>query len=148
VSGPSDPATRRSAQALAWARHELAERLTIEYTRQPKLSERLTVSKLSWEHCVRLNRYLEFFGKVCSVLYVAFVGTVVIGLDWKKVVESTFNSGEPVKGAIVLAIILPTLAFVALHSMIGWGRWRLQRELWRRDVAQLMGEAGNTPRNR
>ncbi len=48
------------------------------------------------------------------------------------------------RGAIVLAIVLPTLLFVALHSMIGWGRWRLQRELWRRDVAQLT-DSGSAP---
>ena len=103
------------------------------------MTERYTVSKLSWDNCVRLNRYLEFFGKLTTAIYFAFVATVVFGVDWKGVVESTFNSGQPVRGAIVLAVVLPTLLFVALHSMIGWGRWRLQRELWRRDVAHING---------
>jgi hypothetical protein len=47
------------------------------------------------------------------------------------------NSGRPVQGALALAIVIPTLVFVAARSLIGFGRWRLQRELWRRDVARL-----------
>lgn len=128
------------ARAKARVRAELAERLTVEYTRRPTLTERYTVSKLSWEWCVRINRWLEFFGKLTTGIYFAFVATVLFGVDWKSLVESTFNSGAPVKGAIVLAVVLPTLLFVALHSMIGWGRWRLQRELWRRDVAHITGD--------
>jgi hypothetical protein len=34
-------------------------------------------------------------------------------------------------------IILPTLAFLVARSAIGFARWRLQRELWRRDVERL-----------
>ncbi len=40
---------------------------------------------------------------------------------------------------IVLVIIVPTLLFVAARSAIGFARWRLQRELWRRDVERLAG---------
>ena len=116
---------------------ELALRLTIERTRRATMIERYTVSRFSWATLVRLNRYLEFFGKLTTGLYVAFVATLVFGVNWKDLVESTFNSGAPVKGAIVLALVLPTLLFVALRSMVGYGRWRLQRELWRRDVAAL-----------
>jgi hypothetical protein len=36
-----------------------------------------------------------------------------------------------------LTLVLPTLAFFLLHSTIGFLRWRLQRELWRRDVERL-----------
>ena len=97
--------------------------------------------RLSWNSVVRLNRYLEFFGKITTVIYAAFIATVVFGVDWRSLVTSTFNDGRPVKGAIVLAIVLPTLIFVALHSILGYGRWRLQRELWRRDVAQMSGGA-------
>lgn len=122
---------------------ELALRLTIERTRRATLVERYTVSRFSWATLVRLNRYLEFFGKLTTGVYVAFVITVVFGVDWKDLVENTFNSGAPVKGAIVLALVLPTLLFVALRSMVGYGRWRLQRELWRRDVAQLERAAGD-----
>jgi hypothetical protein len=68
---------------------------------------------------------------------VAFVASVVLGVDWKGVVEGAVNSGKPVKGAVVLAIIVPTLLFVAARSLIGFARWRLQRELWRPDVARL-----------
>lgn len=134
----STPApTSRRARALARVRAELADRLSPERTRRATLTERFTVSRLSWSACVRLNRYLEFFGRVTTVIYAAFIVTVVFGVDWKHLVETTFNSGAPVRGAIALVIILVTLFFVALHSMIGWGRWRLQRELWRRDVAAL-----------
>ncbi len=59
--------------------------------------------------------------------------------------EGAFNSGRPVRGALVLVVILPTLAFVAARSMIGFGRWRLQRELWRRDVERLSGEEAPGP---
>jgi hypothetical protein len=47
------------------------------------------------------------------------------------------DSGKPVEGAIALAIIVPTLLFVAARSLLGFARWRIQRELWRRDVARL-----------
>ncbi len=103
--------------------------------------ERWTVERLRWTTVVRLNRYLEFFGKLTTVLYFAFVATVVLGVDWKDVVEGAFNSGAPIREAVALVILLPTLAFVALHSAIGYGRWKLQRELWRRDVDEL--EASN-----
>jgi len=123
---------------------KISARLSPEHTRAATLSERLTVSKLSWEWIVRLNRYLEFFGKVTTVVYVGFVASVIFGVDWKDVVAHTFNSGAPVKGAVTLAFVLPTLLFVALHSLIGYGRWRLQRELWRRDVERLSELADQT----
>ena len=50
------------------------------------------------------------------------------------------NSGRPVEGALVLAVVLPTLIFRVARSAIGFARWRLQRELWRRHVERL--EAG------
>jgi hypothetical protein len=53
------------------------------------------------------------------------------------VVDDTLNSGDPIEGALVLAIVLPTLIFLAARSMLGVARWRLQRELWRRDVERL-----------
>lgn len=143
ATGP-DTHNSRGARAVARVRAELAQRLTPERTRRATLTERYTVSRLPWDWCVRLNRYLEFFGRVTTVLYCAFIATVVFGVDWRDMVESTFNSGDPVRGAFVLVIVLPTLLFVALHSMFGWGRWRLQRELWRRDVAAL--QAGEQPR--
>ena len=105
--------------------------------------ERQTVCRLSWSQIVHLNRWLEFIGRLTTVVYSIFVATLVIGVDWKHGVQDTFNAGEPVKGVLALVIVLPTLLFVALHSLTGYGRWRLQREMWRRDVAQMsqgMGE--------
>ena len=112
---------------------------------QAELAERLTVSRLRWETIVRLNRYLEFFGRLTTLFYVAFALTVVFGVDWRDFVRETLNSGEPIRGALILVLVLPTLAFVAAHSFFGWGRWRLQRELWRREVAALSGERTDSP---
>ena len=110
-----------------------------EWTRHPTWVESRTVSRLSWTWLVRLNRYLEITGRVATLAYVAFFATLALGVDWKHVVEAGMNSGKPIRGALVLVIVLPTLLFVALHSLTGYGRWRLQRELWRRDVARLEG---------
>jgi hypothetical protein len=44
-----------------------------------------------------------------------------------------------------LAIVLPTLLFLAARSMLGFARWRLQRELWRRDVERLTSARGREP---
>jgi hypothetical protein len=141
-----EPASRtRRARITAKVRSELASRLSPERTRRATLIERWTVVRLSWGSVVRLNRYLEFFGRITTVFYVAFIATIVFGVDWKGVVTSTFNDGRPLRGAIILAVVLPTLIFVALHSLFGYGRWRLQRELWRRDVEQLSkAKAGET----
>jgi hypothetical protein len=33
--------------------------------------------------------------------------------------------------------VLVTLIFILARSLLGWLRWKLQRELWRRDVERL-----------
>lgn len=116
-------------------------RLTPERTRSPTLFERLTVRRLDDEWILRLHPWLELAGKATTVLYCGFIASLVLGADWKDTVESTLNGGRPVKAAIVLAIVIPTLAFIAARSLIGWLRWRLQRELWRRDVERLTAAA-------
>jgi hypothetical protein len=68
-----------------------------------------------------------------------FVASVVLGVECKEVVEDAVNSGKPVKGAFVLGILVPTLVFLAARSLVGFSRWRLQRELWRREVQRLGG---------
>jgi hypothetical protein len=68
---------------------------------------------------------------------VVFLGTAVLGVDWKNAVEETVNSGKPVEAAIALVLVVGTLAFVAIRSLIGFARWRIQRELWRRDVERM-----------
>jgi hypothetical protein len=115
----------------------LAARLSPEHTRRATRVERLTVQRLSWDWIVRLHRYLEFFGKVATVVWVSFIVSLVAGFDWKQVVQEAVNSGRPIEGALALAILVPTLVFLAARSMLGYGRWRLQRELWRRDVERL-----------
>ena len=55
------------------------------------------------------------------------------------------NSGKPIEGAFALAILVPTLVFLAARSMLGYGRWRLQRELWRRYVERLTAAQEHEP---
>jgi hypothetical protein len=126
-------------------RAALAERLSPERTRRATLFERLTVRRLHEDLLVRLNRYLELAGKMATAVWVAFLLTVLLGVDWKDTVEDAVNSGKPVKAAVVLAVAVPTLAFVAVRSLVGFARWRLQRELWRRDVEGL-GQSAPTAR--
>jgi hypothetical protein len=122
---------------FASLRERLARRLSPERTRAPTWIERQTVRRLDWDRIVGLNRFLEVAGRIATVLWVAFVATVVLGVDWKGVVEDLANDGRPVRAAVALVLIVPTLLFVAARSLIGFARWRLQRELWRRDVERL-----------
>ncbi len=118
-------------------RAALAGRLSPERTRRATLIERLTVRRMGWEQLVRLNRYLEFAGKLATALWVLFLVTAVLGVDWKAAVENTHNSGKPVRAALVVAVAAATFVIVAVRSLIGFARWRIQRELWRRDVERL-----------
>jgi hypothetical protein len=133
---PQQPMANRLRRRVAAA---IAARVSPERTRRPTLFERMTVQRLSWNSVVRLNRYLELTGKVATGIWVGFIASLVFGVDWKDVVEGAINSGEPLENALVLAIALPTLVFLAARSLIGFARWRLQRELWRRDVQRLGG---------
>jgi len=121
-------------------RAKIAARFSPEATRRPTLFERVTVERLPWDLLVRLNRHLALGGKLATAVWVAFMASLVVGIDWKRSIEEAVNSGKPVKGAIVLAIAVPTLLFVAARSLTGFARWRLQRELWRRDVARVEHE--------
>jgi hypothetical protein len=112
-------------------------RLSPEHTRRATLLERLTVQRLSWDVLVRLHRYLELVGKLATAIWVGFIGSVLLGVNWKFIVEDVFNSGAPIKDAVVLAILLPTLVFLVARSAVGFARWRVQRELWRRDVRRI-----------
>ena len=118
----------------------LVARISPERTRRATLLERLTVRRFSWDLVVRCNRYLELLGKLATGIWCGFLVSLVLGFDWKQIIREALNSGRPVEGAFVLAVLLPTLLFLAARSLIGFARWRLQRELWRRDVERL--EAG------
>jgi hypothetical protein len=115
----------------------LASRLSPEHTRRATLLERMTVRRLSWDHVVLLNRWLALVGKVATCVWVGFVASAVLGFDWKRVVDEALNSGRPIEGAFAIVILVPTLVFLVARSAIGFWRWRLQRELWRRDVERL-----------
>ena len=117
----------------------IASRVSPERTRRATLFERLTVQRLPWDTVVRLNRYLEVTGKLATAIWVAFIGSVVFGVEWKDIVEDAVNSGRPLENALLFAVGVPTAVFLLTRSMIGFARWRLQRELWRRDVERLSG---------
>lgn len=72
----------------------------------------MTVQRLPWDTVVRLNRYLEVTGKVATAIWVAFIGTVVFGVEWRDVVEDTVNSGKPLENALLSAVGLPTAVFL------------------------------------
>jgi hypothetical protein len=126
-----------AAQLRARLEAAVGARLSPERTRRATLLERLTVQGLGWDQLVRLHRYIELLGKLATVVWVGFIASLVLGFDWKGTVNDTLNSGDPIAGALLLAIAVPTLVFVAARSMLGFARRRLQRELWRRDVARL-----------
>jgi hypothetical protein len=44
------------------------------------------------------------------------VASVVLGVNWKQIVERAINSGRPVAGALTVAIVVPTLLFVAARG--------------------------------
>ena len=111
--------------------------LSPEHTRRATLFERLTVERLSWDALVRIHRYLELIGKLATGAWCAFVASIVLGVDWKPRVEDVFNSGTPIAEALLLAILVPTLVFLLARSAVGFLRWRVQRELWRRDVQRI-----------
>ena len=124
-----------------------AKRLSPERTRRATWFERLTVGRLSWDAITRLNRWLELLGRIATFVWGALIASIVLGIDVKELVEDAVNSGRPLQGVVIIAVIVPTLAFFVLHSVIGFLRWRLQRELWRRDVARL-DDTGADPRSR
>ena len=133
---PTGEKTTRRARLAARVRQEIAS-ISPERTRRASWFERHTVARLNQATLERANRWLEAVGRLTTVIYAVFIVTLVFGVDWKDAVQHLFNEGKPVKGAIALVVVLPTLIFVALHSITGYGRWRVQRELWRRDVAQM-----------
>jgi hypothetical protein len=134
--------SRRARRRVSVA---LAERLSPERTRRATLLERLTVRRLSWDRVVQLNRWLGFTGKVATAIWVGFIASIVLGLDWEDVVRDVLSSGTPIQHALVLALLVPTLVFLAARSLLGFWRWRLQRELWRRDVERLARRSRDVP---
>jgi hypothetical protein len=131
-----EPVPRRT-RLRAGIESVFAERLSPERTCRATLFERLTVGRLDWETVARLNRWLELLGRIATVVWVGLIAIIALGVDVKDWVEELINSGEPLQDVVIVALIVPTLAFFLLHSTIGFLRWRLQRELWRRDVERL-----------
>lgn len=131
-----EPAPRRT-RLRAGIESAFAQRLSPERTRRATIFERHTVGQLDWDTVARLNRWLELLGRIATVVWAGLIAIIVLGVDVKDWVEELINSGEPLQDVVIVALIVPTLAFFLLHSTIGFLRWRLQRELWRRDVDRL-----------
>jgi hypothetical protein len=123
----------------ARAKSVIEAKLSPEGTRQPTLFEQLTVRRVSWDLLVRLNKWFSALGKLATTLYCAVIAALVIGIDIRPAVQDLLNSGKPIEHVFVLALLFPTIAFLLLRSLLGWGRWKVQRELWRRDVERLGG---------
>ncbi len=117
----------------------LEARLSPEGTRRPTLFERMTVRRMPWAMLVRCNAWLSALGKLATTIYCAVIASFVIGLDVRPAVQQALNSGKPIEHVFVLVILLPTLVFLLARSLLGWLRWKVQRELWRRDVERLGG---------
>jgi hypothetical protein len=133
----AQPQPTRRQRLRAGIETVFAEVLSPERTRRATWFERQTVGRLEWDTVARLNRWLELLGRIATVVWVAIVATIVLGVNLRDEVESVLNSGRPLKYVAILTLILPTVIFFLLHSVIGFLRWRLQRELWRRDVERL-----------
>jgi hypothetical protein len=129
----------RARLGAAFAAH-----LSPERTRRATLFERLTVQRLPWDALVRIHRYLELVGKLATGVWIGFVASVVLGVNWQLVVADIFNSGARITDALALTLVLGTGVFLLARSTLGFLRWRVQRELWRRDVERF-GSAGITP---
>jgi len=123
----------------ARARTVIEAKLSPEGTRRATLFEQLTVRRLSWELLVRLNRWLSVLGKLATTVYCGVIAAIVIGVDIRPTLQDALNSGKAIEHVFVLAIVIPTVIFLLARSMIGWMRWKVQRELWRRDVERLGG---------
>jgi hypothetical protein len=119
------------------ARTAIAEKLSPEGTRRPTLFERYTVQRLPWRWLVRLNRWFAVLGKTATFVYCTVIAAFVVGLDPREVVRAAVNSGKPLEHVVALSVVLVTLIFILARSLLGWLRWKLQRELWRRDVERL-----------
>jgi len=131
---------RGERRGLARSYMALSRRLTPERTRRATFFERLTVSRLKWQTLVRLNGLLELSGRIATGLLVAFAISAFAGVDWRRAAESTLNSGRAIEEVLALIIVIPVLTFIALRSLIGFARRRVQRELWRRDVASCRSD--------
>ena len=114
-------------------------KLSPEGTRRATLFERMTVRRLPWMWLVKLNAWLSALGKLATTLYCMVIAAFVIGVDVRPTVQDALNSGKPIEHVFVLVILIPTVIFLLARSLIGFGRWKLQRELWRRDVERLGG---------
>lgn len=123
----------------ARAKTVIEAKLSPEGTRRATLFERLTVRRVSWSLLVRMNAWLSAVGKVATSIYCCVIAALLVGVDIRPTVQDVLNSGNPIEHVFVLTILLPTIVFLLARSLIGWLRWKVQRELWRRDVERLGG---------
>jgi hypothetical protein len=112
----------------------IAGRLSPERTRRATMTERMTVGRLGWDRLVQINVWLEAAGKTATFVWCVVVAATVLGIEWRKPLEDAVNGGQPVRGAVALFALVAILVLLIVHSILGYWRWRVQRELWRREV--------------
>jgi hypothetical protein len=137
VTGEPAQAQREREKLALRVTSRLTARLSPEGTRRATLFERVTVRRLPWDWIVRLNTWLSALGKVATGIWCATIAVIVAGVDVSSVIKAALNSGKPIDHVFVLAILIPTIVFLLLRSLLGFCRWKLQRELWRRDFERL-----------
>ena len=84
-----------------------AERLSPERTRRATWFERQTVGRLELDTIARLNRWLELLGRIATVVWVAIIATIVLGVNLRDEVESVLNSGRPLRYVAILTSSCP-----------------------------------------
>ena len=122
----------------------IARRVSPDRTRAATRLERLTVARLSWATLVRLNAALEIVGRAATVIWAGVIAAAVIGLRWRNALESALHEGRPVRAIVALALLLAIGVLVAVHSLLGFARWRIQRELWHRETASTASPGART----
>ncbi len=115
----------------------MINRVSPDRTRRATTTERLSVSLMPWDRLVLVNRVLEIAGKLATTIWCGTLAAIILGFDPKDAIEGALHSGRPISGILAITVLIPTVIFLLLRSGIGYCRWRVQRELWRRDVRRL-----------
>jgi hypothetical protein len=93
----AQPQPTRTQRLRAGIQTVFAQRLSPERTRRASWFERQTVGRLEFETIARFNRWLELLGRIATVVWVAIIATIVLGVNLRDEVESVLNSGRPLR---------------------------------------------------
>ena len=113
----AQPQPTRRQRLRAGIETVFAEVLSPERTRRATWFERQTVGRLEWDTVARLNRWLELLGRIATVVWVAIVATIVLGVNLRDEVEVNWIVGKfdtPLIVVIAVSILLgAALGYVA-----------------------------------